>query len=438
MRAIERTKVILERRDKQSDTARLWCKDAWKTFDVFRVPVEALMLHIDNHRFQAERKLVEARLGRALDPENIPEDESAVVAILLDNDLQVEGERVVGKATKDTDALRNDWEARGQETPFWIRPDGTVRNGNRRLAMLKRLREEKGIEGHEFVNAVILEEKDVNERDLFEMEQREQLTENLKIRYTDVNLLLTLKAAADSRGIDWADGASIERVAGELQHATKGNKAYAAIQLRAIKYMDLFLAEANKAGKYEDLLGQVERFRDVGKVMFRMEADHPDEATDMLQLMFAAIRAGAKYQHIRALGKIFIEDRARFNRLLAGVIKDEEEWEKAVGNSRLEEPKVVTKASDNDDSEEESEDVPGPVIPNYPGERVQAKIVNAIDGYLSAQLDLATVLEQAYGRLEPLDTKKLKQAVAGEQGAEVTSSLAKLIEWADRAKSVLK
>jgi hypothetical protein len=437
MTANDRKKAIVERSEPTDTKVRLWCKDNWKTFPVARVPVDALMLHVDNHRFQAERKLIESKLGRPLDPENIPEDEQSVVAILLDNSLDVDGGVAVGHPTKDTEALRNDWQARGQETPFWIRPDGTVRNGNRRLAMLKRLRQELGIEGREFVDAVILD-ADVNERDLFEMEQREQLTENLKIRYTDINLLLTLKAAAEARKIDWDDPDSIEQIAAELQHVAKGNKAYAAIQLRAIRYIDLFLADAGKPGQYQDLLRQVERFRDIGKVMIQMEQDYPDEAPDMLRLAFAAIRAGNRHEDIRALRKIFVEDRARYKKLLAAISKDEEQWEKAGGGARLAEPALVTKRTGDEDDDDDEEDAdPAPVVPNYPIERVKSKISNAIDGFRATQLNVTSVLEQAYDRLEPLDAKRLRQALESENAGEIQGTLEKLLNWAEAAKAAV-
>lgn len=434
MKASDRKKAIEARREPTDQKVRLWCKDRWRMFDVYRVPVEALMLHVDNHRFQAERKLIESKLGRALDPENVPDDQHGLVSILLDSPVDVDGDKVVGKETKDATALRADWTARGQETPFWIRPDGTVRNGNRRLAMLLRLRAEEGVEGREFVDAVVLEPKEVNERDLFEMEQREQLTENLKVRYTDINLLLTLKAAAEARKIDWNDPESIDKVAGQLQHVAKGNKAYAAIQLRAIKYMDLFLVDAGKPGEYQDLLRQVERFRDIGKVMLSMENDYPDDAPDMLRLAFAAIRAGNKHEDIRAFKRIFVEDRARYGKLLAAITKDEAEWENAGGGSRLAEPKLITRPPDEDEDDDEE---PGPVIPNYPKERVSSKITNAIDGFEAARRDVSSILTQAFDRLEPLDAKKLKEALKDDEEGDVGETLGKLIAWADAARGVL-
>ena len=65
----------------------------------------------------------------------------SVISILLDSSLDVDGDKVVGTPSTDCEALEKDWLARGQESPLWIRPDGTVRNGNRRLAMIMRLQD---------------------------------------------------------------------------------------------------------------------------------------------------------------------------------------------------------------------------------------------------------------------------------------------------------
>lgn len=434
MNAKERKKAIEKRSEPSGATARLWCKGGWRVFPVHRVPVEALMLHVDNHRFQAERRLIESKLNRSLDPENLPEDVVNLVSILLDGSLDVDGDTVVGKETKDTIALREDWESRAQETPLWIRPDGTVRNGNRRLAMLFRLRAQKGVQGREFVDAVILSASEVREVDLFEMEQREQLTENLKIRYTDINLLLTLKAAAEARGIDWNDVDSIDRVAGDMRHLAKDNKGYAAVQLRAIRYMDLFLIDANRPEEYHDLLGQVERFRDIGKLMLYMETGHSDDAPDMLRLAFAAVRAGVKYRDIRALKDIFLYDRTRYRRLLAAVSKDEESWEAAGGSARLAEPKAVIKPPDDEDDDE---DRPGPVVPSYPRDSVSTKIANAIDGFQASKRAIVPRLATALDRLEALDAGALTNAMRTDEQGEIAGILRKLIAWTESAKKVL-
>lgn len=434
MKADERQRLIEARKASTGKKVTIWCKDAFTDLEVLSVPVEALLLNVDNRRFRAEKILMEDKLGHPLDPENNPDDEESVIAILLDTMLEADGDRVVGKPSNDYESLKNDWQARGQETPFWIRPDGTVSNGNRRLAMIKRLRTEVGASGLDRIHAIVLDPVEIDERELFEMEQREQLTENLKVRYTDINLLLTLRDAADARGIDWADPESIEKIAGELQHVAK-DRPYATIQLRAIRYMDLFLEDSRAVGRYQTLLRQVERFRDVGKIMAQIETDYPDDAADMLRLAFAAIRAGNPHGDIRKLRSMFLEDRDRYRRLLATVSSEETEWEKAT-DAQLADPTVVTKVDDEEDGDGEP---PGPVVPNYPSDRVKTKIKDAIDGFQAKDLNALSMLEQALSRLEPLthDRARLVAALQDDPSGEIDGALRRIVAWAEDAGRLL-
>ncbi len=404
MNADERSQLIRARQQPATrPPERLWVRDQWQEFPVVQVPVEALALNVDNRRFAAERTWAEEKLGRALDPENRPEDERVVEQILLDTALDFDGDRLVGKPSKDYDALKKDWQRRHQESPLWIRPDGTVRNGNRRLAMLKRLQREEGIEGFEYVDVVILKPDDIDEVALFDMEQREQLTENLKVRYTDINLLLAIRAAAESRGIDWFNPDDIDRVAGELQHVVGNNKAYAAIQLSAIRYMDAYLDSSDQAGQYHKLIGQIERFRDVGKAMTKLEVDYEDDVPAMLRVLFAAIRAGAPHGDIRVLKNLFLHDRARYKQLLAQVDGIEASWEQAAGPDSLAEPEVVdiAPAADEEEDEDELAEPPGPNVPNYPRDDIRDAIDNTIDGFQASMTDdVAKTLRQILNRLE--------------------------------------
>lgn len=438
MTAEERRRTINDRKEKTDRKERVWVKDDWQLFDVCRVPVEALLLNVDNRRFAAERKLMEEKLGHPLDPENSPDDERSVISILLDSGLDVDGNIVIGQPSKDFEALKTDWLRRKQERPFWIRPDGTVRNGNRRLAMLKRVRQEGGLEGTEWVDAIILEPTRIDEQELFELEQREQLTEDFKVRYTDINLLLALRDAAIAQGIDWADPADIERVAGVLQHVAGGDTAYATIQLQAIRYMDEYLKDSNAPGQYHKLVRQVERFRDVGKVMARIEADYPDDAPDMLRLTFAAIRAGNPHGDIRAVRKMFVEDRERFRLLVADIEKDEAGWEPPT-EAGLGNPTLIGERESAEADEAETE-LPGPAVPNYPTDRVKKRIKNAIDGFFAAStLDVASTLEQVLNRLYALtaDPNRLIEVLTGESEPEVRERLERIIAWAEQAKKYL-
>lgn len=435
MNTDERRRTIEQRKVRTDDVARIWCKDERRKFTIYRVPVDALLLYVDNRRFAAERKLAEVELGHPLDPENSPADEQSVIAILLDKNLKAEGAVYKGTPTKDTEALREDWFRRGQDTPFWIRPEGTVRNGNRRLAILKRLRLE-GTEATEWVQAIILDPADVDELDLFKMEQREQLTEDFKIRYTDINLLLALRDAAIAHDIDWADDESIVQVAGRLQGVAGGDKKYSTIQLRAIRYMDEFLKDSNASGEYQRLLGQVERFRDVGKAMARITPDYPDDAADMLRMTFAAIHAGNPHGDIRALLQMFLNDRDRFNSLLKQVEQDESEWE--ISGPELANPDLSSALSEEGDGD--SVEAPAPVAPRYPQDKVGTRITNAIDGFrASASDDVASILEQVQNRLDALtdNRRQLEAALREDADDAVRRALDRILEWSEKVRTSL-
>ena len=437
MNATQRREAIENRSETAERTVRLWCKDRWRDFPVERVPVDALLLNVDNRRFAAERSLMESNLGHPLDPENSEDDEISVISILLDAGHDVDGNIVKGTPSGDYEALKTDWQRRKQASPLWIRPDGTVRNGNRRLAMLKRLRNDS-ITGTEWVEAVVLNPGDpdnIDEHDLFEMEQREQLTEDFKVRYTDMNLLLTLRDAAIDSEIDWFDPESIKKVAGQLQEVAGGHQAYATIQLRAIKYMDAYLDDANAPGQYHKLLRQVERFRDIGKIMSRIEEDYPDDSADMLQLMFAAVRAGNPHGDIRVIRKMFLEERDRYESLQAQVAQDEKEWEQT-GTRGIADPDLSAE-SDESEYEDEDSDQETPVqTPGYPQELVQRRIKNSIDGYQASQLAVLDTLEQVKNRLDNLTgaSERFAETLSGPRGSEAKDMLTYIIEWADDAR----
>ena len=432
MNADERTKRIAEHQKNTDRAVRLWCKDQWKDFPVFRVEVETLLLNPDNRRFSAEKLLMESKLGHSLDPESSPDDERSVISILLDSSLDVDGDKVVGTPSTDCEALEKDWLARGQESPLWIRPDGTVRNGNRRLAMIMRLQDGSAGDVHRRVDAMVLG-PDIDENDLFQMEQREQLTEDFKVRYTDVNLLLSLREAAELEGIVWADNADIKRVAGALQWLTNGDKKYAIKQLRAIKYMDAYLLDSDAEGQYHKLLRQVERFRDVGWVMGKMD-DYPDSQQDMLRLCFAAVRASNPHVHIRKLWNIFRDDRDRYDKMIAGVEEDEAEWEDAQNND-LPEPDFSAEEEEEDDDEDE--EPPVPTSANYPKEKVRTRIENAVDGYLAKDRGSVQILEQALDRLTSLTapTDRIAAALEADDTDRVRKLLKAIYSWSEDAKA---
>ena len=440
----EERSEIIENRKQQivNRRERLWVRDAWREFDVWQVPVEALLLNVDNRRFRANRTLLEEQLGHDLDPENNPDDERALESILLDDTYVVDGDRVVpGKPGKDYEALKRDWVRRHQESPLWIRPNGLVHNGNRRLSMLKRLQREEGLGGFEYVEATILSSSEIDEYALFEMEQREQLTENLKVQYTDINLLLAIRDAAEGRSIDWYDADDLERVAGELQHIIGNDRGYAMVQLNAIKYMDAYLEDSGQPGQYHKLMGQIERFRDVGRAMVQIESDWPDDAADMLRLLFAAIRAGRPHGTIRELRRMFRKDRERLKQLVEDVDSVEQQWQESGVTDQLADPvEVPAEETDSDGEDPEHPEPPGPNVPNYPRDEVTDAIENALDGFLASQTDdVIKTLRQAINRLDALtdDRQILAQALTSDDESEVRVAFEAIVSWVDNYRNLL-
>ncbi len=320
MNAEERMAELTAKRDRVGTRSeRLWAKGEFRDFEVYRAPVALLQLNPVNRRFRAEREAFERDLGRPLNPVLRPKDERSIISLLLDDDPHLSGEEIVGTEGKDAKALREDWERRKQERPLWARPDGLVPNGNRRLAMLKRLAHRRGATGYEYVDVIFLDPDEFDDEELFDMEAREQLTTGLKVRYSDLNLLLTLKDAAELYGVKWSDPRSIDDVARSIQQIVGNNINYARVQLHAVRYMGEYLKYIERPDEYRLLNRMVERFRDVGKNMAWASRNAARSAPDLLELMFSAIQAGAKHGQLRELRRVLEQDPMRFAALVAEV-----------------------------------------------------------------------------------------------------------------------
>lgn len=419
-------------------STRIWAKSEFVDFPVFRAPTEKLILNPSNRRFRAEAQEAEEDLGHALDPLSSADDEESVVSLLLDSDPHVEGGKVVGKPSKDTKALIIDWEKRDQEEPLWIRPDGLVRNGNRRLAMLKRLAAEKGEEGYDWVDVVVLDEETYDDDAVFRMEAVEQLTEGFKVRYSDLNALLTLKDAAEELDIDWHDQDSIEEVAKKIQDLVGNNANYAKVQLQAIKYMTAYLEWLGKAGHYHLLRRQVERFRDVGKNLAWVAKEDPGRETEMLELCFRAISVGAKHPDLRQIRLMLKTDQKAFDDLVEEVaaIGDEET------DDDVEELVEEVPAGDADDEEEDDEEDDDETVPAGPLTPKQARIKRAIDVGVQASKDAQDTdyLKQvrlAAGRLGKVDPAQVLGEASGADLDALRKTIEGIIEWSKAAQAAL-
>ena len=217
-----------------------------------------------------------------------------------------------------------------------------------------------------------------------------------------------------------------------LQWLTNGDHKYALKQLRAVKYMDDYLLDSGAEGQYHKLFRQVERFRDVGWVMGKMD-DYPESQQDMLRLCFAAVRASNPHAHIRKLWNIFRDDRDRYHNLIVGLDHDEAEWEQAQ-NDDLPEPDLSAEPDDDDDDDE------GPPVPtsaNYPKSKVRTRIENAVDGYLAKDRGPVQILEQALDRLTSLTAPedRIRAALESDDSERIRELLRRIYAWSEYLKT---
>jgi hypothetical protein len=380
-------------------------------------------------------------LGHALDPENNPNDERSIETLLLASTYRLDGDQIVGNISTASEALQNDWERRKQESPLWIRPNGVVRNGNRRLAMIKRLQRGGGDLGLQYVDAIILTEAEIDEAALLEMEQREQITENFKVRYGDINYLLAVEEAADHRNVDWFDHASMEDVAGELQGMTEKSTSEVLRDLYAIKYMNAFLEDSGQPGQYQRVPRTLETFRDIGRMMMRVELDYPLEAEQVLQVLFAAVRAGRPYGDIRTIRAMFRDDRAKFNGLANAVGDSEAGWSGSGDPGTLSEPAVITGEDSDEDDYADDDQVVGPDAQNYPKEAVTSAINDAIDAFTASKEDDSNrIIREILNRMQVLDdNERLRLALEDEASREkLLDGLNQILEWTDRLRGLIE
>jgi hypothetical protein len=392
-----------------------------------------LRLNADNRRFRAEAQASESELGHRLDPEK---DETSIIALLLDKDPRVEGDRIVGDRNKDTVALESDWRRRRQERPLWIRPDGEVSNGNRRLAVIKRLAATEGITGHEWIDVIFMDEQTYDEETLFEMEAREQLTEGYKVRYTKMNLLLTLRDAAERQEIDWHDRDSIKEVAERIQHLVANNPSYARVQLHAVKAMTDYLEWIDRPDDFAALRNKVERFRDVGKNMEWLAENAPEHQAAMLELCFLAIQAGSSHPDIREIRKIVKREPSTFEALATEV-------EEIASEPDGDEPEPSEPLHlDDEDPEDRESDLEEEVVGDGPSTARQRRIFEAVNA--AAQTSRAhsdppeTKLRTAERKLREVDPVELLAASSGGAHDRVRAAIGEVLVWARAAEAALQ
>lgn len=260
-----------------------------KDLQVYRLPLSSLIYNIRNGRFAAELREHEATLARRLEPEKL-DDALEIESLLLKDSLKAE-------------FLRDDIKRVGQMDPGVITDDGAIIDGNRRVAVLRRLHEETGEARFTYFEAARLP-FDVSAKDLWNIEAGIQLSVDLQASYGPINELMKIK-----EGIEC--GHSPRQVA--LVLGGENNEDTVAQKLDRLKLIESYLGYIGKDYKYSEAERKVEHFIDLQNIMRRRDwKEMPAaEKSRMLTAAFELIRCGVAHLRIREMSKLVKDKDAR-------------------------------------------------------------------------------------------------------------------------------
>ena len=169
---------------------RIYDKES-KQLDVYKIPHDVLSYNFNNVRIIAEKTKKENDLKRELDPTD-PTDQKIVEEMLYKSKFYTK------TATQD---LEQDIKLRGQDEPAIVSIDGTVWNGNRRLAIRRKLLEKTGEQQYEWVRIVRL--PPLSGKDLKRLERRLQMHKDWKEEYGAIQTRIDVRNSLDDP--DWND-----------------------------------------------------------------------------------------------------------------------------------------------------------------------------------------------------------------------------------------
>ena len=176
--------------------------------------------------------------------------------------------------------------------------------------------------------------------------------------------------------------------------------------------------------------------------MRTVEANDPDRAPAMLDVLFAAVSAGLKHQEIRQVRRLFNDDRDEFDKVVQSVRQAEEQWEQPTGERALGEPEVVSSEDEDPDATDATLESPGPVVNNYPKNEVKGIFDDAIDRHESGQIqDVLKIVKEINNRLDTLIGAKgdrLGPALAIDEMSVLHEAVNAMSSWFEEHKALLK
>lgn len=194
---------------------------------IIQIDVDYLMYRIENSRTEIQqmkylRDNPTLQRNLFLDPESSQAQEAQEEILNKIN-------KAVGKA------FIEDLRARGQEDPAIITYDGYLVNGNRRTAALKSLNER-------YINCVVLPE-DANQRDIYELEQELQISQDFREPYHWINELKNIRKGMDDKRFNFSENEMAKRLRIDIKELRA--------KRRMLELIDSFLIWKGIEGQYD-------------------------------------------------------------------------------------------------------------------------------------------------------------------------------------------
>ena len=264
---------------------------------VLRIPTELLRYNISNGRFAAEYADLKNKVGRELDPD-VKKDAIKIRNLLLDLNKH------------ESQLLREDLERIGQLDPGVMTFDGSVINGNRRMAIFEQLFEGTGDAKWSYLEMVRLPPA-VNEKDLWRLEANLQFSRDERAEYGPINRLLKFRVGVKA-------GLSPKQIAASMYGGFSEKDVKE--DLERLKLIETYLDYIGKPENYKAAEGVHEHFIDLRKIIVKEQKNgiDPIDLEKIVKFTFDMIRKGSSHWDIRKISDIIKEVAAKEN-LLNGI-----------------------------------------------------------------------------------------------------------------------
>lgn len=261
--------------------------------EIHRVPfrghseLPVVRVDISDLRFNANlgRLILDRLSGARLEPPDDPKAQDEIQRLILE---QTEAKE-----------LKTHIEEEGQLQPGIVSSDGTLINGNRRLAVLRALWKETKDDRFKYMRVAVLP-KDATAAEMYLLEVNLQMTPETRKKYGPITALAQLRFGLEKFKLD----------KGQLAHAMYLDPSELEQRLEILQMVDEYLAFIKRPSAYGLLEVGSEETDHQGKyehfiTLHRLKEMHGDKPywEAFQRHVFQLIRAGTTFQDIRALKK---------------------------------------------------------------------------------------------------------------------------------------